>query len=86
MSDESKVYLGNLEYGLTEGDIESAFAQKGLAAKSVRIVKDKLTGRSKGFGFAELESEEDVAKAIESLDGFELKGRSLRVSRAQRKA
>jgi len=86
MSEESKVYLGNLEYGITEGEIEAAFAEKGLTPKSVRVVKDKLTGRSKGFGFVELETEDDVAKAIEALDGADLKGRSLRVSRAQRRA
>lgn len=85
MNEEGKVYLGNLSYGLTEGELEAAFTDKGFQVKAVRIVKDKMTGKSKGFGFAELVSDADVDKAIEALNGADLGGRQLRVSRAQKK-
>jgi RNA recognition motif-containing protein len=85
MNEEGKVYLGNLSYGLTEEELEGAFTAKGFQVKAVRIVKDKMTGRSKGFGFAELVNDSDVETAIEALNGTDLSGRQLRVSRAQKK-
>ncbi len=85
MNEEKKIYVGNLEYSMTEEELQSALEEKGVSVKETRIVKDKFTGRSKGFGFVEVNSDEDVQKAIDSLDGKEFKGRKLRVSKALRR-
>ncbi|MBN1354395.1 MAG: RNA-binding protein [Candidatus Omnitrophica bacterium] len=81
---ENKLYIGNLEYSTTEDEISDFFAEKGIKTKSVEVIKDKYTGKSKGFGFVEVESQEFVEKAIESADGQELKGRRLRVNKAKK--
>ena len=80
---KNKLYIGNLDYGLTEEELKTAFTDKGIEVKEVRIIKDKFSGRSKGFGFAELVSDDKVEEAISALDGQELKGRKLRVSQAR---
>ena len=80
---QNRLYIGNLDYGATEEEITQAFADKGIEVKEVRIIKDKFSGRSKGFGFAEVDSEEKIEQAISSLDGQDLKGRRLRVSKAK---
>jgi len=82
MSEENKVYMGNLEYNMTDQELQYVLEEKGISVKEAKIIKDKLTGKSKGFGFAEVNTQEDIQKAIESLDGQEIKGRKLRVSRA----
>ena len=79
----NRLYIGNLDYGATEEEIAQAFTDKGIPVKEVRIIKDKFSGRSKGFGFAEVDSEEKIQEAISSLDGQDLKGRRLRVSKAK---
>jgi len=84
MEEKSKVYVGNLDYGVVEDDLKALFEEKGLKTKDVAVIKDKYSGRSKGFGFVELESEEAIQKAIESLDGADLKGRKIRVSKAKK--
>ena len=84
MEEKSKVYVGNLDYNVTEDDLKALFEEKGLETKDVAIIKDKYSGRSKGFGFVELESEEAIQKAIESLDQADLKGRKVRVSKAKK--
>lgn len=84
IEEKSKIYVGNLEYSTTEDDIKSFFEEKGIQAKSIEVIKDKYTGRSKGFGFVEVESEETIQKAIELLDGQELKGRRLKVNKARK--
>lgn len=83
MEQASKLYVGNLEYSTTEEDLKNHFEQKGITPKSVTLIKDKYTGRAKGFGFIEVESEEVLQKAIEALDGQELKGRSLKINKAK---
>lgn len=85
MEEEKKVYIGNLDYDVTEEDIQKAIEEKGLTVKEIKIIKDKFTGRSKGFGFAEFESDEQVQQAIDLLDGQELKSRNLKVNRARRR-
>lgn len=85
MEEEKKVYLGNLDYGLTDEDLHKAVGEKGLQAKDVKIIKDKFTGKSKGFGFAEFESDDQVEQAISVLDGHEVNGRPLKVSKARKK-
>ena len=84
IEEKSKVYAGNLEYSTTEDDLKKFFEDKGISTKSVEIIKDKYTGRSKGFGFVEVESEEAIQKAIESLDGQDLKGRRLKINKAKK--
>ena len=83
MEQVSKLYVGNLDYNTTEDDIRAHFDQKGITTKSVTLIKDKYTGRAKGFGFVEVESEEVLQKAIEALDGQELNGRKLTVNKAK---
>lgn len=82
--EEKKIYVGNLDYAVTDQELQSAFEDKGISTKKAKIIKDKFTGRSKGFGFVELNTEEDVQKAIDSLDGQEVKGRKIRVSKAHK--
>ncbi|MCM8786598.1 MAG: RNA-binding protein [Candidatus Omnitrophica bacterium] len=84
MEEEKKLYIGNLEFGVTEDQLKKAFSDKGLAVKEVRIITDKFTGKSKGFGFAEFETEDEAQKAIDALNGQELNGRTLRVSKARK--
>jgi RNA recognition motif-containing protein len=84
MEEEKKVYLGNLEFGVKEEDLKKFIEEKGIAVKEVKIITDKFSGRSKGFGFAEFETEEDAQKAIDALNEQEMNGRKLRVSKAQK--
>lgn len=85
MEEEKKIYIGNLEYGVTEDELQKMLEEKELQVKEIKIIRDKFTGRSKGFGFAELETDEQVQKAIDSLDGFEIKDRKLKVNRARKR-
>ena len=80
----SKLYVGNLAWTLTEQDLSSHFAKHGTV-KSSKIVMDRDTGKSKGFGFVEMASSQEAQTAIESSNGAELNGRALRVSEAQDK-
>ena len=84
LEQKNKIYVGNLEYSVAEDELKKFFEDKEITTKAVEVIKDKYTGRSKGFGFVEVESEEAVQKAIESLDGQELKGRSLKISKARK--
>lgn len=83
MSTENKMYVGNLEYSVTEDTLRDFFASKGFETKDIKVIKDKYSGRSKGFGFVEVESDEVLQKAIEALNGQELNGRALKVNKAQ---
>ena len=80
----SNLYVGNLSFDLGEKDIEELFAPFGEVV-SVNVVTDRQTGRPRGFGFVEMAQEEDAKKAIESLDGKEVKGRNLTVNVAKPK-
>lgn len=82
--DKTKVYVGNLEYSVTEDDLKSFFEEKGITPKEITVIKDKYTGRSKGFGFVEVGSEEEIQKAVETLNDQDLKGRKLKVSKARK--
>lgn len=84
MEEEKKIYVGNLEFGVTEDDLKKFLTEKGITAKEVKIITDKFSGRSKGFGFAEFETEEQAQQAIDALNGQEMNGRILRVSKAQK--
>lgn len=77
----TKLYVGNLSYGTTSDSLRDAFAQAGTVV-SAAVLTDKMSGRSRGFGFVEME-EADAAKAIEMLNGKDLDGRKLRVNEAR---
>jgi RNA recognition motif-containing protein len=76
-----KIYVGNLPYGVTEAELKEEFGRFG-AIREVRIIKDRGTGLSKGFGFIEFERVGDAGAAIEAMDEFEFRGRNLRVNEA----
>ncbi len=76
-----KMYVGNLSFQTTESDLETLFAQAGNV-ESVRIITDRDTGRSRGFGFVEM-SDEDAKKAISQFNESDLDGRALTVNEAK---
>jgi RNA recognition motif-containing protein len=76
------IYVGNLSYEATEEDLQQAFEAFGQV-ESVRIIKDKYSGQSKGFGFVEMPAKAEAESAIEGLNGKELKGRTLNVNEAR---
>ncbi len=76
------IYIGNLSYEVTKEDLSSVFEEYGTVSR-VSLPSDRETGRPRGFGFVEMENEEDETKAIESLDGAEWMGRELRVNKAR---
>lgn len=76
------LYVGNLSYDLTEDDLRELFSEFGEIS-SVNIITDKFTGRSKGFGFVEMPSQEDAEKAISGLNEKDVKGRNLKVNQAR---
>lgn len=77
-----KIYAGNLSYEVTEEDLKQAFQAFG-EVESVAVIKDKMTGQSKGFGFVEMASTAEGQAAIEALNGKELKGRAINVNEAR---
>ena len=81
---EKKLFVGNLPFSAGEGELEAAFAVHGSVV-SVVVIRDRETGRSRGFGFVEMESEEMAEAAAGALDGFEMDGRRVRVNEAQPK-
>jgi len=80
-----KIYVGNLSYSADEGSLREMFAKIGEVT-SVKIITDPATGRSRGFGFVEMSSDEDATKAIETLNGQKLQERALVVSEARPQA
>lgn len=77
-----KLYVGSLPYSVTEDQLREMFAAYG-SPESVRIITDKFTGQSKGFGFVEMATEEDAQKAIDGVNGREVDGRTLVVNEAR---
>ena len=77
-----KLYVGSLPYSVTEDQLRDMFTEFG-ALESVRIITDKYTGQSKGFGFVEMANEEDAQKAIDGVNGREMNGRTLVVNEAR---
>jgi RNA recognition motif-containing protein len=76
------IYVGNLDYQLTEDNLKIAFQAYG-EVESVKILTDRDTGRSKGFGFVEMPEKEEALKAIEVLNGTELGGKTITVNEAR---
>jgi len=77
-----KLYVGGLSYDTTEATLKEAFSAAGTV-ESATIIIDKMTNRSKGFGFVEMATDEEAQKAIETLNGKELDGRTLTVNEAR---
>jgi len=77
-----KLYVGGLSYDTTEATLKDTFSQAGTVESAVIII-DKMTNRSKGFGFVEMATDEEAKKAIETLDGKELDGRTIKVNEAK---
>ncbi|MBQ7721786.1 MAG: RNA-binding protein [Kiritimatiellae bacterium] len=76
------IYVGNLSYKSTDEDLRALFSQYGEVA-AARVVMDRATGRSKGFGFVEMPDRDAAQKAIDAINGNDFQGRSLRVNESQ---
>jgi|SRR6185503_7347012 RNA recognition motif-containing protein len=78
----SKIYVGGLPYATTDAQLQDLFSTHGTV-ESARVITDKFTGRSRGFGFVEMASNEEAQKAIQALNGTDLDGRNLTVNEAR---
>lgn len=78
----TKLYVGGLPYSTTQDELQNAFSQAG-GVSSASIIVDKMTGRSRGFGFVEMTTDEDAQKAIEMWNGKDFGGRKLTVNEAK---
>ena len=80
----SKIYVGNLPFSSTEDAVRELFSAHGTV-DSVALINDRDTGQPRGFGFVEMTSNSEAAKAIQTLNGFQMGGRALKVNEAQAK-
>lgn len=80
-----KLFIGNLAFSVTDSALESAFSAQGTV-QSAKIITDRDTGRSKGFGFVEMSTDSEAANAIAQMNGADLDGRALTVSEAKPQA
>ena len=76
------IYVGNIAFSMTEDDLRQAFEAFGEVSRAT-ILKDKMTNRSRGFGFVEMPNQEEGQKAVQELNGKEMNGRALNVSEAR---
>lgn len=81
----TKLFIGSLAYAVTDGMLEEFFAAAGTVV-SAKVITDRDTGRSKGFGFVEMSSDEEAKAAIDQLNGKELEGRAIAVNEARPQA
>jgi RNA recognition motif-containing protein len=79
----AKLYVGNLAFSMTDDTLLQLFTGRGYKVGSARVITDRETGRSRGFGFVELGPEDDTAKAIGELNGLDCDGRALQVNEAR---
>lgn len=79
------IYIGNLSYKVRENDLKEVVEEYG-SVDSIKIIKDRDTGKSKGFAFVEMENDNDAQRAIEELNGAEYEGRTMVVKEARPKA
>ena len=79
------IYVGNLHYEINEEFLKSVFEEYGVV-ESAKIIIDKYSGKSKGFGFIEMPDENEGLKAVEALNGKDVKGRNLKVNQAREKS
>ncbi len=80
----TQLYAGNLNYGMTDDSLKQLFESHGEVV-SAKIIRDRATGKSKGFGFIEMSSDTEAESAIEILNGSEVEGRNIRVNFARPK-
>ena len=78
----SKLYVGNLAFGVSNRDLEELFSKAGQV-QSVAVITDKFSGQSRGFGFVEMANAENASKAIQQFNDTELKGRNIKVNEAR---
>ncbi len=78
----NKLYVGGLPFSVTDGTLEELFKEHGTV-ESARVISDKFTGKSRGFGFVEMSSDGEAQKAIEALNETQLEGRTLTVNEAR---
>ena len=76
------IYVGNLSYGVSDDQLREVFEAYGTVS-SAKVISDKYTGRSKGFGFVEMDDDNEAKSAIEDLDGAEIDGRAVKVNEAR---
>jgi len=76
------IYVGNLSYRVSSDMLEQLFSQHGQVS-SARVIMDRETNRSKGFGFVEMDNNDEAMKAMDSLNNYEFEGRALRLNEAQ---
>jgi len=79
----TKLYVGNLSFGMTDEGLQHLFVGKGYQVSSARVITDRETGRSRGFGFVELGAADDATKAIGEFNGMDIEGRALQVNEAR---
>jgi len=77
-----KLYIGGLSYDTTEDTLKDLFSESGKVESAI-VITDKMSGRSKGFGFVEMSTEEEAQKAMEALNGKEIDGRTVTVNEAR---
>jgi cold-inducible RNA-binding protein len=77
-----KLYVGNLAYSVTDGDLQTMFATHGTV-RSAQVIMDRETNRSKGFGFVEMDSGDQAKAAMNAMNGHEVDGRTLTVNEAK---
>ena len=78
----NKLYVGGLPYSVTDDKLQEIFSPHGTVA-SARVITDRMTGRSRGFGFVEMSSQSEAEEAIQKMNGTDLEGRSLTVNEAK---
>jgi RNA recognition motif-containing protein len=81
---ETKLYVGNLPYSTTEEDLRTLFSQAGTV-QAVDVIKDRDTGRSKGFAFVQMSNQGEAEQAVKLFNGYEMDGRALKVNPARPK-
>ena len=79
------IYVGNLSFDASEGELRTLFGEYG-EVDTVKIISDQFTGRSRGFGFVEMQDREEGLRAVKELDSRELGGRALKINEAKPKA
>lgn len=78
----TKLFVGNLDYTVTSDQLRDLFSQAGTVVDAV-VINDKMTGRSRGFGFVEMSTEEEAKAAVEKFNSYDLNGRKINVNEAR---
>jgi RNA recognition motif-containing protein len=82
----TRLYVGNLSYNVTEGELRDVFAEGGRNVVEVKVVMDRDTGRPRGFAFVEMGSDDEATAVISALNGREIQGRAINISEARARA